>query len=86
MVTDLKIWLEIYLCHWFSSFPITENSQKYKYISSVHGSLQARILEWVIIPFSNQEFSFSNPGIQPVSPALQVDYLPSEPPEKPFSF
>ena len=26
-----------------------------------------------------------NPGIEPRSPALQVDSLPSEPPEKPMS-
>ena len=35
-------------------------------VSSVHGILRARILEWVAIPFSN-------PGIKPGSPALQVD-------------
>ena len=39
--------------------------------SSVHGPLQARILEWVAIPFSRGS-----------SPALWVDSLPSEPPEK----
>ena len=37
--------------------------------SSVHGILQARILEWVAIPFSNS-------GIKPRSPALQADSLP----------
>ena len=36
--------------------------------SSVHGILQARILEWVAIPFSK---GFS----QPRSPALQADYI-----------
>ena len=46
--------------------------------SSVHGILQARILVWVAIPFS------SNPGIDPRSPTLQADSLPSEPPEKPL--
>ena len=34
--------------------------------SSVHGVLQARILEWVTIPFSRGS---SNPGIKPGSPA-----------------
>ena len=48
--------------------------------SSVHGILQARILEWVAIPFSRD---LSNPEIKPRSPALQVDSLLSEPPEKP---
>ena len=42
---------------------------------SVHGVLQARILEWVAIPFSNSR-------IEPESPTLQVDSLPSEPPGK----
>ena len=41
--------------------------------SSVHGILQARILEWVAIPFF---------GIEPGSPTLQVDSLQSEPPGK----
>ena len=45
--------------------------------SSVHGILQVRILEWVAIPFSKAS---SNPGIEPKSPALQEDSLPSEPP------
>ena len=39
--------------------------------SSVHGILQARILEWIAIP------------IEPRSPVLQADSLPSEPPGKP---
>ena len=41
---------------------------------------QARILERVVIPFSR---GFSKPGIEPGSPALQSDSLPSEPPGKP---
>ena len=49
--------------------------------SSVHGILQARILEWVGFPFSR---GFPNPGIEPRSPALQADSLPAEPPGKPF--
>ena len=48
--------------------------------SSVHGILQARILGWVAIPFSGD---LPDPGIEPKSPALQEDSLPSEPPEKP---
>ena len=48
--------------------------------SSAHGIFQASILE----------LSFPSPGdipdagIKLGSPALQADYLPSEPPEKPF--
>ena len=43
--------------------------------SSVHGILQARILEWVAIPFSRAS---CNPVIKSGSPTLQVDSLPSE--------
>ena len=49
---------------------------------TVHGILQARILEWVAFPFSR---GFSNPGIEPRSPALQADSLPAEPPGKLWS-
>ena len=45
--------------------------------SSVHGILQARILEWVAIFFSRD---LPNPVIEPGSPALQADSLLSEPP------
>ena len=49
--------------------------------SSVHGILQARILEWVAIPFSRGS---SQPRIEPRSPSLQADALSSEPPGKPW--
>ena len=45
--------------------------------SSLHGILQARILEWVAIPFSRES---SRPGMEPGSPASQADSLLSEPP------
>ena len=44
--------------------------------SSVHGILQARILEWVAIPVSR---TTPNPGIEPESSALQAGSLASEP-------
>ena len=44
--------------------------------SSAHEILQARILEWIAIPFLGD---LPNPGIEPRSPALQADSLPSEP-------
>ena len=45
------------------------------------GILQARILEGVTpCPTAGD---LPNPGIEPRSPSLQVDSLPSEPPEKP---
>ena len=43
--------------------------------SSIPGIFQARVLEWVAIAFSRME---------PESPTLQVDSLPSEPPGKPI--
>ena len=43
---------------------------------SVHGILQARILEWVAMPSSGD---LPGPEIESRSPALQVDSLPSEP-------
>ena len=47
--------------------------------SSVHGILQARILEWVPRPSPGD---LPNPGIKPRSPTLQADSLLSEPPGK----
>ena len=49
--------------------------------TSVHGILQARILEWVAIPFSGD---LPNPEAEPWSPALQADSLQTEPHGKPF--
>ena len=46
--------------------------------SSVHGILQARILEWVAMPSSRG-------SSQPRSPTLRADSLPSEPPGKPWT-
>ena len=43
--------------------------------SFVHGSLQARILEWLASSFSRGS---SLPRIEPRSPALQADSLPTE--------
>ena len=55
------------------SCPIICNPMDY----TVLGILQARILEWVAIPFFRD---LPNPGIKPRSPALQSDSLPAEPP------
>ena len=41
---------------------------------TVHGIIQARIVEWVAIPFFRD---FPNPVIKPKSPALQVDFFTS---------
>ena len=47
-------------------------------VSSVHGILQARILEWVAIPFSR-----GAPRVEPGALSLQVDSLLPELPGKP---
>ena len=42
---------------------------------TVHGIRQARMLEWVAFSFSRD---LPDPEIEPGSPALQVDSLPTE--------
>ena len=49
--------------------------------SSVHEISQARILEWVAVPFSS-----GSSGMEPASPASHADSLPTEPPVKPQLF
>ena len=51
--------------------------------STIHEIFQARILEWVAISFSRD---LPNPGIQPRTPELQVDSLPTELQGKPKGF
>ena len=46
---------------------------------TVHGILQARILEWVASPSPGD---LPNPGIEPRSTKLLADSLPAEPPGK----
>ena len=41
---------------------------------TIHGILQARILEWIAFPFFRGSF---NPGSKPRSPILQADSLPA---------
>ena len=56
--------------------------------SSIHGTSQASILEWVAFPSPRD---LSKPGIKPASPALEgLSFIAgrlftTEPPEKPFS-
>ena len=47
--------------------------------SSVHEIFHSRVLEWVAISFSRGP---SWPRVEPRSPVLQADVLPSEPPER----
>ena len=66
----------VYTCSWFTSLCMSAQPSPTLCDcmdcsppgSSVHGILQARILEWVDMP--------SNPGVEPVSSALQADFLP----------
>ena len=51
--------------------------------TSLHGILQARVLEWVAISFSRD---LPDPGIEPGSPTSEADALTSEPPGKPHQF
>ena len=63
------------------SCPIFCNPTDY----TVHGIFQARTLEWVAVPFSSRSSQPRNePRYEPRSPTLQADFLPAEPPEKPF--
>ena len=48
--------------------------------SFVHGISQARILEWVAISFSRGS---SQPGTEPMSPALAGAFFTTEPPGRP---
>ena len=47
---------------------------------TVHGILQARVLEWIAYPFSSRSAQLRN---QTGSPALQADALPAERSGKP---
>ena len=49
-------------------------------VFSVHGILQARILEWLPYPSPGD---LPNPGIEPRSPALQADSVPIALPRRP---
>ena len=69
---------------------------------AVHGILQAKILEWVAVPFfgnpglgifqpgfeprSSQPGKIPNPGFEPRSPTLQADFLLDEPQGKPYYY
>ena len=61
-------------------YPLQYSGLENSMVCIVHGILQTRILEWVAMLFSKES---SHPGIEPRSPALQVDSLPSVPPGKP---
>ena len=71
---------KVLLCESLSHVWFFETPWSIRPGSYVHGISQARILEWVAIPFSRD---LTDPGIEPLSPALQEDSLPSKSPGKP---
>ena len=61
---------------WFSHVRLFKTPWTVAHQAPIQGILQARILEWVLMPFSTGS---SWPGIKPkslTSPALEVDSLP----------
>ena len=52
----------------------------FNHMDSVHGFLQARILEWVAIPSSR---GLPKPGIELASPALSGGFFTTVPPRRP---
>ena len=76
---DITLPTKVHLVKWSESHSVVStlcDSMDY----TVHGILQARILEWVVIPFSGGS---SQARDQTHSPALQADSLPDEPQGKP---
>ena len=76
-----KVQLASLLCPWDS--PVKNIRVGCHTFSSVHGILQSRILEWVVIPSPGD---LSEPGKEPTSPALMADYLPLSHGGIPFQF
>ena len=66
-------WLSL-SCVWLLVTPWTVACQSLEF--SIYGILQERTLEWVAVPSPRD---LPGPGIEPRSPALQADSLPSEP-------
>ena len=68
-ISSSEVWVKVtQLC------PTLCNPMDY----TVHGILQARILEWRIPKPFPSPGDLPNPGIKPRSPALQADSLPEE--------
>ena len=82
--TSMKSSVCVYVCVWLvtQACPALCNPRDCSLPGSVHRILQARILEWVAMPFSRG----SSPPRQGLNQGLlhwQTDSLPSEPPGKP---
>ena len=72
---QLDLW---FLCEDWKSLSCVQFCDPMDY--TVHGILQIRILEWVVMPSSRGS---SQPINRTQFPTLQVNSLPSEPPGKP---
>ena len=85
ITTNIMITKTVETLWWLFSHSVMSNSSDRMDCSlpgsSVHGILQARILEWVAISFLRGS---SCPGIEPGSPTLQADSLPTELWGKPY--
>ena len=76
-VASYHSWLSLEVkCKWLSHVHLCDPMDCSPPGSSVRGILQVRILDWVSVPFSRGS---SQSEIEPRSPTLQADYLPSEP-------
>ena len=72
----------LYVCVCVSCSVVSDSLRPHGlYLPGSSEIFQARILEWIAIPFSRGP---SLPRIEPGSPALQADSLPSEPSGKSF--
>ena len=73
-----KIWqYDLYISELSESHSVVSDSLQPHGLYTIHGILQARILE-----YSPSPGDLHNPGIEPRSPTLQADSLPAEPPPK----
>ena len=68
MKVKLLSWVQLFVTPWTVAH---QSPQSMEFSRQEH---------WSGLPFPSPE-DFLNPGIEPGSPALQADVLPSEPPE-----
>ena len=82
MITGVLLRADSVLCLVAQLYPTLCDPMDYSLPGfSVHGTFQARILEWMPFSFPGD---LPDLGIEPTSPVLQSDSLPSEPSGKPL--
>ena len=63
---------------------MSDSATPWTVVGQAHLSMEFSRLEyWSVFPFPSPG-DLPHPGTEPGSPALQADYLPSEPPGKPL--